>query len=113
MNKLNEQAQLRSRLFASLVAKQGANVMPGRYGGGYNNDQLAYQENDGVVTLLLGLKLTGDDVGIQLDTESLGAPYAIYEALVLGIGSVLAAEPGISPIWRKNKGGFGQWEVGR
>lgn len=77
MNKLNEQAQLRSRLFASLVAKQGANVMPGRYGGDYNNDQLAYQENNGVVTLLLGLKLTGDDGGVQLDTESLG-PHTQY-----------------------------------
>jgi len=60
-----------------MVAKYNALVLPGRYGGDYNNDQLAIVEGDGKVTLMLGLKLLEDNGGLQLDNASLG-PHTQY-----------------------------------
>jgi hypothetical protein len=77
MNHLSEKAKEITQLFESLVLRQGAVLIPGRYGGDYNNDQLAIFESNGGVTLLLGLKLLDAKGGLQLDTASLG-PHTQY-----------------------------------
>ncbi|MCU1741155.1 MULTISPECIES: hypothetical protein [unclassified Pseudomonas] len=77
MNHLSEKAKERTQLFESLVLRQGAALIPGRYGGDYNNDQLAIFESDSNVTLLLGLKFLDAQGGLQLDTASLG-PHTQY-----------------------------------
>ncbi|EJM15016.1 hypothetical protein PMI21_03444 [Pseudomonas sp. GM18] len=77
MNNQSEQAIIRSRLFESLVQRHGAVLIPGRYGGDFNNDQLGFAEVDGEVTLLLGLKILDDEGGLQLDNSSLG-PHVQY-----------------------------------
>ena len=77
MNNLSKDALLRSQLFESLVDRYKATLIPGRYGGDYNNDQLAISEGDGNVTLFLGLKLLDSQGGLQLDAASLG-PHVQY-----------------------------------
>lgn len=77
MNNLSKDAQVRSQLFESLVGRYNASLIPGRYGGDYNNDQLAISEGDGDVTLFLGLKLLDSQGGLQLDAASLG-PHIQY-----------------------------------
>ncbi len=70
---LSESAKQRSQLFTSLVEKDGLGVLPGRYGGDYNNDMLAMSNgNHGAPILVLGLKVTGADGGVQLDMSSMG-----------------------------------------
>lgn len=69
MNNQSEQAIIRSRLFESLMQRHGAVLIPGRYGGDYNNDQLGFAEVDGEVTLFLGLKILDDEGGLQLDNS--------------------------------------------
>ena len=69
----SESAKQRSQLFTSLVEKDGLGVLPGRYGGDYNNDMLAMSNgNQGAPILVLGLKVTGADGGVQLDRSSMG-----------------------------------------
>jgi hypothetical protein len=77
MNNQSEQAIIRSRLFESLVQRHGAVLVPGRYGGDYNNDQLGFVEIGGEVKLFLGLKILDDEGGLQLDSSSLG-PHLQY-----------------------------------
>ncbi|MCQ2993174.1 hypothetical protein NLO88_06915 [Pseudomonas syringae] len=77
MNNLSKDAQVRSQLFESLVGRYNAILIPGRYGGDYNNDQLAISEDDGSITLFLGLKLLDSQGGLQLDAASLG-PHVQY-----------------------------------
>ncbi|WPN20786.1 hypothetical protein [Pseudomonas marginalis] len=77
MNNLSKDAQVRSQLFESLVGRYNATLIPGRYGGDYNNDQLAISEADGNVTLFLGLKLLDSEGALQLDAASLG-PHLQY-----------------------------------
>lgn len=72
MNNLPKDAQVRSKFFESLVGRYNATLIPGRYGGDYNNDQLAISEDNGNVTLFLGLKLLDSQGGLQLDAASLG-----------------------------------------
>lgn len=72
MNDLSKDAQVRSQLFESFVGRYNATLVPGQYGGDYNNDQLAMSESDGKVTLFLGLKLFDSQGGLQLDPASLG-----------------------------------------
>lgn len=82
MNNQSEQAKIRSRLFESLVQRHEAVLVPGRYGGDFNNDQLGFVEKDGEVTLFLGLKILGDEGGLQLDNSSLG-PHVQYSTFWL------------------------------
>lgn len=73
MNEFSEQSGLRSRLFESFVTRQGATVLPGRYGGDYNGDQLAYMAlPDQKIVLLLGVKVPSKNGDVQLDRYSLG-----------------------------------------
>jgi len=53
MNSQSEQAIVRSQLFESLVKKYGGVLIPGRYGGDFNNDQLGFAEAAENVTLFL------------------------------------------------------------
>lgn len=74
MNNRSEQAQLRSKLFINYSERNGAVVLPGRWGGDFNNDQLAIYQTEGGVVLLLGLKTTSaQESEISLDTNSLGS----------------------------------------
>ncbi len=65
---------MRSRLFASLAQKDKYEVLPGRYGGEYNNDMLALgpRRAEGWEILLLGLKVTDGEGNVQLDMHSMG-----------------------------------------
>lgn len=79
MNSQSEQAIVRSQLFGSLVEKYGGVLIPGRYGGDFNNDQLGFAETAENVTLFLGLKILDGEGGLQLDSASLG-PHVQYSA---------------------------------
>ncbi|STQ91128.1 hypothetical protein [Iodobacter fluviatilis] len=75
LHEYSEYAIKRSSIFVSTVENDGFEVLPGRYGGEYNNDMLAIgksKEQDKDI-LLLGLKVTGDDGDLQLDMKSLGS----------------------------------------
>lgn len=79
MNSQSEQAIVRSKLFEWLVNKYGGVLIPGRYGGDFNNDQLGFAEAAENVTLFLGLKILDGEGGLQLDSASLG-PHVQYSA---------------------------------
>jgi hypothetical protein len=81
----SEQAKSRAQLFESVVKRYEAVVLPGRYGGDYNNDQLAYSEANGKVTLFLGLKLLDSTGGLQLDAASLGPHMQYSESWLLAL----------------------------
>lgn len=72
MNIFSQEAQERSKLFESIAEKYEFKPMNGRFGGEYNNDQLAFNENNGKISLLLGLKVTDASGNLQLDTMSMG-----------------------------------------
>jgi hypothetical protein len=72
MNAYSEEARIRSSLFESIVLRYGFRVIEGRFGGEYNNDQLALKEQDGRTLLLLGLKATSPKGDLQLDQMSMG-----------------------------------------
>lgn len=93
MNNRSEQAALRSKLFASLVGKQGAVVLPGRYGGDYNNDHLAYVENGDTLTLILGLKVLEEEGGVHLDNASLGPHTQYTKPWFMALIGSLAQDP--------------------
>ncbi len=73
MNDFSVDARRRSEMFIKVAKQQGFEVLPGRYGGEYNNDMLAAGEKNGQFMLILGMKITGSDGGIQLDKHSMGA----------------------------------------
>ncbi|WP_281214071.1 hypothetical protein [Shewanella insulae] len=72
MNEFSHDARQLAGIFSDFVNGKKMTLLPGRYGGEYNNDMLAFGEMDGRQTLLLGLKVTGTDGGIQLDRMSMG-----------------------------------------
>lgn len=67
-----EQAKVRSELFESIASRSGFELIPGRYGGDFNNDQLAIKLDEGAAQIMLGLKTLDEDGGVQLDCYSLG-----------------------------------------
>lgn len=67
-----EQAKVRSELFESIVNRSGFELLPGRYGGEYNNDQLAIKLDENTAQIMLGLKTLDEEGGAQLDCLSLG-----------------------------------------
>ena len=73
MSSQSDQLVVRSRLFQSLLKKYGGELIPGRYGGDFNGDQLGFVETAENVTLFLGLKVLDGEGGLQLDCESLGS----------------------------------------
>lgn len=73
MNTFSDEAEIRTQLFVSLATKDGLTVLPGRYGGEYNNDMLAVKDIDGKTLLVLGLKVSDDEGNQQLDMQSMGA----------------------------------------
>jgi len=72
MNVFSEDGQRRTKLFSNICNNSSWQLLPGRFGGEYNNDMLAYQVKDDNITLYLGLKLIKADKGIQLDQLSMG-----------------------------------------
>ena len=72
MNVFSQEAKLRSQLFESVSNKYGFEEIKGRFGGEFNNDQLAIKKQDGRTILLLGLKATGPSGDLQLDQMSMG-----------------------------------------
>ncbi|ESE40928.1 hypothetical protein [Shewanella decolorationis] len=72
MNEYSTDARRRSDIFVTVAEQQGLEVLPGRFGGEYNNDMLAAGEKNGQFLLMLGMKITGSDGGIQLDKQSMG-----------------------------------------
>lgn len=72
MDNQSDQAKIRSSLFESITLRDGCELIPGRYGGDYNNDQLAIRKNGDSVILLLGLKLFDKSGETYLDKSSLG-----------------------------------------
>lgn len=72
MNTNSPEARQRSELFESISKRHGFIILNGRWGGEFNNDQLALQEQDGKTILLLGLKVTSPSGDLQLDQMSLG-----------------------------------------
>ncbi|EIK94557.1 hypothetical protein PMM47T1_20728 [Pseudomonas sp. M47T1] len=90
MDNRSHQASLRGQLFTSLVAKRGAKLLPGYYGGDFNGDQLAIVEHGDVLILFLGLKMIEPDGGVQLDNASLGAHTQLsaswFKILVASLG---------------------------
>jgi hypothetical protein len=79
MNAFSQEAKLRSQLFESVSKKYGFKEINGRFGGEFNNDQLAIKEQDGRTILLLGLKATGPSGDLQLDQMSMG-PFLQFSA---------------------------------
>lgn len=73
MNNASNEAKQRTKLFESLMAKQGALILPGRFGGDYNNDQIAIIRRGAAIDILLGLKILEKDGSLQFDMLSLGA----------------------------------------
>ena len=72
MNEFSDEARQRTELFESLAKKDEFTILPGRYGGEYNNDMLAVREVDGKTLLVLGLKVTCQSGDLQLDMMSMG-----------------------------------------
>lgn len=72
MNVFSEEARTRSALFESIAKREGLSLLPGRYGGEYNNDMLAVREVDGGTHLVLGLKVTNQNGDLQMDIMSMG-----------------------------------------
>lgn len=72
MNVFSQEARLRTGLFESIANRYGFDLINGRWGGEFNNDQLAIKEQDGRTILLLGLKSTSPSGDLQLDQMSMG-----------------------------------------
>ncbi len=54
MNEYSTDARRRSDIFVTVAEQQGLEVLPGRFGGEYNNDMLAAGEKNGQFLLMLG-----------------------------------------------------------
>ena len=73
MNVFSSDAKKRSSLFTRLCNEHNWNILPGRFGGEYNNDMLAYEEKDEELRLILGVKVIRlSEDGLQLDQHSMG-----------------------------------------
>jgi len=72
MNDFSEDANKRTKLFHRIAEQNNMTVLPGRYGGEYNNDMIAIGDKHNSPTLWLGLKVTGDKGDLQLDKHSMG-----------------------------------------
>ena len=72
MNFFSSEARLRSELFESIALRHGFSLIEGRFGGDFNNDQLAFKEQGSRVILLLGLKRTSSTGDLQMDQMSMG-----------------------------------------
>jgi len=72
MNSFSNEAKVRTDLFDSIAKKYGFLAIDGRYGGEFNNDQLAFKPQEGRTILLLGLKTTSKAGDLQLDQASMG-----------------------------------------
>lgn len=72
MNLFSQEAKSRTELFESVAKGHGFVVLTGRFGGEFNNDQLAVKQQDDRTLLLLGLKRTGALGDLQLDQFSMG-----------------------------------------
>ena len=85
VNEFSSQALQRSELFESITTKEGCKPIKGRFGGEYNNDQLAMLvQDDGKVTLMLGLKIS-DNGNVQLDNMSMGGFQQFSEKWLLAV----------------------------
>lgn len=69
---MNEQVRQRASLFESVAVRRGFRILPGKYGGDFQSDQLAIQVANGKTTLLLGPLVTSSDGDLQLDMSSMG-----------------------------------------
>lgn len=72
LNLFSDAAKSRTNLFVSITERDGLKVIPGRYGGEYNNDMLAIGEANEKTILMLGVKLTSPNGDLQLDACSMG-----------------------------------------
>lgn len=73
MNEYSADARRRSDIFVTVAKQQDLEILAGRFGGEYNNEMLAAGEKNGQFLLILGMKTTGSDGGIQLDKLSMGS----------------------------------------
>ena len=72
MNVQSTAAKERSKIFEQVATEQGFTVIRGRFGGEFNNDQLAIRSQANYTHLLLGLQVTDASGEVQLDTLSMG-----------------------------------------
>ena len=72
MNEFSTDAVKRSGLFESIASRQGLTILPGRFGGEYNNDMVAIGDNGDDFILLFGLKTVEEGRDIQLDRMAIG-----------------------------------------
>ena len=93
MNVFSKEAANRSRLFESLVSKEGFALIGGRFGGEFNNDQLSIRIAGGTTQLLLGLKVTDDAGNLQLDTQSMGPYQQFSRNWLLTVSHALKLDP--------------------
>ena len=93
MNVFSPEAATRSKLFESLVRKEGFSLISGRFGGEFNNDQLAIRIDGGRTQLLLGLKVTDEAGNLQLDTQSMGPYQQFSRNWLLAVCHALKLDP--------------------
>jgi hypothetical protein len=89
---MTEQARLRSALFESVVTRNGFRMLPGRYGGDFQSDQLALQIANGKTTLVLGLLTTSPGGDLQLDRSSMGGHMQFSREWIIGVARALEEE---------------------
>lgn len=87
---LCDQAKVRTEFFESIMTRNGYEILPGRYGGEYNNDQIALRVDDESSSLMLGLKSLNDDGSGQLDVMSLGANMQLSDEWLKAVEACLA-----------------------
>ncbi|AOT09540.1 hypothetical protein [Pseudoalteromonas luteoviolacea] len=72
LNEFSKDAKNRSEFFYNFVKNQNLTLLPGRYGGEYNNDHVAIGEENGEFLLFFGTKIQPEGEGIQLDPHAMG-----------------------------------------
>ena len=90
---LSDQAKIRSELFESIMNRSGYEIVPGRYGGEYNNDQIAIKIDAESATLMLGLKSLNEDGSGQLDAMSLGSNMQLTDEWIEAVIACLNINP--------------------
>lgn len=93
MNVFSRQAADRSKLFEEVVSRDGFALISGRFGGEFNNDQLAIRVATGTTQLVLGLKVTDDTGGLQLDPQSMGPYQQFSRNWLLAVIHALKLDP--------------------
>ena len=73
MNEFSDDAIKRTDLFKRIAEQNDMQVLPGCYGGEYNNDMLAIGKQYNEVIVWLGIKVTGVGGDLQLDRKSMGS----------------------------------------